>query len=397
MEVGELDIHELRQDELSDGLRFRSQIFGQVDEAHWRAMNCTGVVALSRNEFVGFIPLQYRQQLLNSEVHIPVVYENAVGVAQDLRGRGIGTKMMAEGGRLVADRAAAMMVIRGGERSDGYRFYRKTGHGDLAYARTYERAAGDGVDRAPSPQGITVQTREQWLGRERELLALYRVEFGMYGGARKREAGYWRSILDGHVFRARKWRLIWLAARGVDLAGYLVAAGGSGKTTEDLHIYELVAQNEDAAGRLIRYACGLVGGAKIIFPSVSLENPVCPILRRMGFKAAPTTPHIMATMLRCDQAFRALAHQTDLPDTLALTVHTPHRSLSVNHPPQPRYSIQLETKENLLSRLFCSRLDLDAALQMQLVRWDCHDSGLGRELCRVLRYAEWVQWFTDYV
>ena len=59
--------------------------------------------------------------------------------------------------------------------------------------------------------------------------------------------------------------------------------------------------------------------------------------------------------------------------------------------------VQFETKETLLSRLFCCRLDLEAALEMELVRCDSDDPGLRRELCRVFAYSEWVQWFTDYV
>jgi hypothetical protein len=59
--------------------------------------------------------------------------------------------------------------------------------------------------------------------------------------------------------------------------------------------------------------------------------------------------------------------------------------------------VRLETKESLLSRLFCCRLDLAAALDMELVRWNERDPGLERELCQVFELAEWVQWFTDFV
>jgi hypothetical protein len=34
---------------------------------------------------------------------------------------------------------------------------------------------------------------------------------------------------------------------------------------------------------------------------------------------------------------------------------------------------------------------------MELVRWSERDPGLERELCRVFEFAEWVQWFTDFV
>jgi hypothetical protein len=84
-------------------------------------------------------------------------------------------------------------------------------------------------------------------------------------------------------------------------------------------------------------------------------------------------------------------------DTVALTVATPHRVLEVNDPPQPRYRVRLETKEGMLARLCCCRLDLDAALEMELVRWRDPDPGLRRELCQVFAPCEWVQWYTDFV
>jgi hypothetical protein len=54
-------------------------------------------------------------------------------------------------------------------------------------------------------------------------------------------------------------------------------------------------------------------------------------------------------------------------------------------------------KEGLLSRLFCCRLDLEAALEMELVRWNGRDLALKRALCDVFAFADWVQWFSDYV
>ena len=76
---------------------------------------------------------------------------------------------------------------------------------------------------------------------------------------------------------------------------------------------------------------------------------------------------------------------------------TPHRTLEVNDPPEPRHTVRLETKEGMFARLLCCRLDLDAALDMELVRWRDPDPGLRRELCEVFAPCEWVQWYTDYV
>jgi hypothetical protein len=105
----------------------------------------------------------------------------------------------------------------------------------------------------------------------------------------------------------------------------------------------------------------------------------------------------MARILRPERIFQQLAAGSDLLRTLSLTVVTPHRTLVVNDPPESRYAAQIETKESMLSRLFCCRLDLEAAVEMELVRWNVYDPGLQRALAQVFAFSEWVQWFTDFV
>jgi predicted acetyltransferase len=360
-------------------------------------MNCTAAVAREGDELVGFIPLQYREQVLRPGVMVPVVYENAVGVAVGKRGQGIGSKMMDEAAQFMSDRVDAMMVIRGGERSIGYRFYRRSGHGDLMYARSYclpPEVAWPQADEA----GISILDRKRWLALEPQLLALYELKYGGFGGGQRRGSGYWEMILNGHVYKEHKWWLLSLTS-GDRLMGYLVASQGLHEDSPDVYVYEVVGADDGAVERLIRYACRYAteGRYAIEFESVSLANPIRSLLRRMGFVELESTPQIMARILRPDRIFRRLSTGSGLLDTLSLTVSTPHRTLPVNDPPQPRYKVRIETKEHLLSRLFCCRLNLAAALEMELVRWDAHDPGLKRELSQVFGFAEWVQWFTDFV
>jgi GNAT superfamily N-acetyltransferase len=410
-----LRIYEHVPEELDEVLPFRNAVFGHVSREHWQAMNCTAVVAREDERLVGFIPLQFREQCLNSHVTIPVVYENAVGVAQEMRGRGIGTQMMDKAARFISDRVDAMMVVRGGERTDGYRFYRKAGHGDLMYARRYALPVTDctscTTEDVPGKMHVSPVDRDRWLALEPATLALHDRQYGRFGGGQRRKPGYWRMILDGHVYRDWAWRLFALWRDGDHLAGYMVAVDGQAASSSDLFVYEVVGDDVQAVEWLIRHACHLVRTSvrsgqgesadalpgQVVLPSISLANPVCALLHRMGFAEEASTPHIMARLLCPDRIFLRLAKGSDLVQDLALTVATPHRSLVVNNPPEPRYAVQLETKESLLSRLFFCRLDLASALDMELVRWNGHDAGLRRALCQVFAFAEWVQWFTDYV
>jgi len=216
-------IYEYVPEELDEVLPFRNAIFGHMSRDQWEAMGCTAVVAREGERLVGFIPLQYRAQRLNQRASIPVVYENAVGVAEGMRGRGIGTAMLDEAARFMADRVDALMVVRGGERSQGYRFYRRAGHADLMYARTYALAANA---LAPGGvEGLSVLKRDAWLALEPELLALYKRRYGRFGGGQVRDPGYWTRILDGHVYRERQWWLVVQRADGspdAPVTGYLV-------------------------------------------------------------------------------------------------------------------------------------------------------------------------------
>ncbi len=389
-------IYEYDASEIDELLPFRNAIFGQISLDRWLAMNCTGVVARQDQELVGFIPLQFREQKLNARVTIPVVYENAVGVAEGKRGQGIGTAMVDEAASFISDRVDAMMVVRGGERSDGYRFYRKTGHSDLMYACGYYLEPE--VEWPPAGEaGISVVDRARWLGLEPQLLDLHEQRYGRFGGGQQRGPGYWAKVLDGHVSGGHPWQMVTLMDDPGRLAGYLVVAQGAWPARDRANVFEVVGQDGQATERLLRYARRFVTDGMLNVPLVSLANPVRPLLRQMGFSEGESTSHVMARILRPDRIYQRLAEGSDLLDTLSLTVVTPHRTLEVNGPPDPRYTVRLETKEHAFARLFCCRLDLDAALDVELVRWRDPDPGLGRELGQVFAPCEWVQWFTDYV
>ena len=389
-------IYEYDEREIDELLPFRNAIFGHVSRDHWFAMNNTGVVAREDGELAGFIPLQYRQQKLNARVTIPVVYENAVGVAEGRRGQGIGTAMIDEAARFMSDRVDALMVVRGGERSDGYRFYRKSGHSDLMYACWYTlepEVEWDTTDGC----SISVVDRERWLALEPQLLALHERQYGRFGGGQRREPGYWGTILDGHVYCEHPWWLVTLAGEAGGLAGYLVAGQGVWAARERVYVFEVVGREDGDVERLLRYARRFSTDGQLNVPLVSLSNPVRPLLRRMDFAEGESTSQVMARILRPDRIFSRLAEGSGLLDTLALTVATPHRTLEVNDPPGCKYEVRLETKESMFARLLCCRLDLDAALDMELVRWRDPDPGLRRELARAFAPCEWVQWYTDYV
>jgi len=168
-----LRIYEHVPEELDEVLPFRNVVFGHVSREHWQAMNCTAIVAREDERLVGFIPLQFREQCLNSGGHPGGLRERRWRRPGDAR-RGVGTQMMDQAAQFMSDRVDALMVVRGGERSDGYRFYRKAGHGDLMYARRYALPVTPDTPAQPK----TFQTHAHFAGGSRPLV-----------GARARNSG----------------------------------------------------------------------------------------------------------------------------------------------------------------------------------------------------------------
>jgi GNAT superfamily N-acetyltransferase len=390
-----LDIYEYKQAEQDECLAFRNNIFTPVDAEQWVAMRCTAVTARDKNGLAGFIPLQFREQLIRPGVSIPVVYENAVGVAEARRGTGIGSKMMDAAADFMADRADALMVVRSGERTQGYRFYRRTGHSDLNYALELLLPA-DAVEPRDRGHEVIQVDRAGWLSAEDDLLRLHANQYSGFGGARPRGRGYWEMILDSHVFKSNGRKSLVSKKNGV-VTGYLSGIFGTWQNKEDLCVFELVADDEDAIESLLAVAKRLSQSGAIRFPLVSLANPIRPVLEKMNFAAGETTSHLMARLLRPDRIFGRLAGGTGLVERVSLRVVTPHRTLIVNDVPNSGHTVELELKEHDLARLFLCRLNLSAALDMESVRWKDRDPGLERELAAVFQPADWVQWFSDYV
>jgi hypothetical protein len=181
------------------------------------------------------------------------------------------------------------------------------------------------------------------------------------------------------------------------LAGYMVAVRGAWAATDEIYIYEVVGEDEHTVEQLVRYARSLSASGGVVGHQVSLANPICAAFKGLGFEERDTSPQLMARILCPDRIFARLAETSGLLETLSLTINTPHRPLLVNEPDHPKYRVTMETKESLLSRLFLCRLDLEAAIAMEMVRWNVDDPGLARALYDTFAFADWVQWFTDYV
>ena len=388
-------IREFEQSETEALLRLRNLIFGDISRDHWNAMGCTAVVAEHSGRFYGAIPLQFREFRITPRVSIPVVFENAVGVREKFRGQGIGSAMLECAAGFIRDRADALCVYRGGERSKGYRFYRKTHHGDLFYTCNL----GLKTDRLPQAFSKAARSVEVYpWSRAAEfagkLLRLFRTAYGSHGGYWKREKSYYGRVLQSHVHGNDSCRLL-LVKKQDQIAGYAIVNPQDG---HGYFIYDIAAQNLEIFRKLIAKIAILASEIKRDVAVISnREHPYCGYFLGCGFEAPGSEPYIMARVLRPDRIFGRLAKGSSLLGELALKAATPHRDLVLNDPAGARHSACLYLKESLLSRLLFCQLDLRSALDMNLVRMDAVTPGIERKLCRIFRCAPWASFRMDYV
>ncbi len=86
---------EYRPDEAAAACAFTEQIFGPLPLECWlKEPRYTASLAFRGDELVGVIPLSLREFQLAPGLTASTAWENAVGAREDLRGQGVGTRMI---------------------------------------------------------------------------------------------------------------------------------------------------------------------------------------------------------------------------------------------------------------------------------------------------------------
>ena len=385
------EIRMVRRGEIGEMLTFRNAGFWPVSREQWEAMGCVAVVVRKGEKLCGAIPLQFREHMINGRVSVPVVFENAVQVDKKMRSKGIGGAMLDEAERVLRNRIDAFCVYRGGERSDGYRFYRKAQHGDLYYVcwLRLERPKGEN-------NGVEMLQAQEAVALERGLLAEFKRCYGGFGGYWRREKGYFEKILASHVYRSEDWRLF-VQRRLKQVLGYAMVHGQD-PMSEGFGIYDFAAST--GAGQ--RALLGKIEWAarrekKRVAMLANREHPVFAPLLGRGYEATEYTPFTMGRIVRADRIFARLAGRSRLREELYLGAATPHRDVVLNRPARPKYWATLHLKESMLTRLLFCRLDMGNALRTNLIRLSPVPRGVETALGKVFEFCPWVYFGMDYV
>jgi GNAT superfamily N-acetyltransferase len=382
--------------DVDDVLKVRNAIFPPLTPEQWWAdttMTCS--IAYLNGEPVGAIPLSLREFQIAPGVFIGTAFENAVGTREDMRGRGIGTAVIAAAREFLAGRCDELMVYRGAERTDGYRFYVKSGHRDLIYLRPmllrtpHRREADVAVQGIPEMQAC-----------QSEMLTCFDATYGHCGGFPRRHAAYWEQALKSQIYTVLPQETYFVRhpAKG-PLSAYVLAAYRARKDREEpLAIMEVAGTGEDAIEQAI---LGLEDFAAQRGHTVrvlgSAEHPCLGLLRRLGYEEQGRTTMIMGQPIDPAGLFAKACRDRETLADLKIDFWAPFGEGTLLEGADARTGITLEGKDEVIYRLLNLRLDVRAAVSTEWLTIRNGTPEIVERLADVLPYTPWVYHHIDYI
>lgn len=374
---------------------FTSAPMTQEGWAAWASADFTAPVAVLDGEPVGAIPLCRRTYRAAPDAEVVAWVEHRVGVREDLRDQGVGSCMQACAKSFLQGRGDVLLVYRGAERSDGYRFYDNNGLHDVAYIRTVSLEPTDAkID------GVRWLDPDEFLAADAPWLAIFHHCYGHCGGFPQRGPGYLRRLVRG----------IWKGAIRTHMAyavleeagqptGYLVLGQRQASPSDGpRQVMELAVADGsvDRARRLLLAACGR--GAPVHY-RLTAPSPLAPVLDDLGVAWPPRqgASMIMAHVLDIESAARKVWRPVPALHDVEVRVWTPLREGVLHQPDRPARTLTIELKEPMLSRLLLRRLDLAAAVAEERITLCGARPGDPDALARALPPCPWVYHQIDYL
>ncbi len=385
-------------------LRLRNRYYWALSDSFWQEWSrrpITAAVALLRGDVVGAIPIYFRDLVVRPGLTARVAWEYAVVVREDLRGQGIGSRLMDAAKAFLRGRALAMMVYRGGERTPGYQFYAKNGHHDLTYLRPWEaRSPSPGL----APAGVQLAGPSEVLAHEAEYLEVFRSAYGAYGGYPDRGAGYYVDAL----WTMEHWRtpggVTVLTRRGAtgELEGYALL--GQVRRWPSLCLLELATSGGRLDHALPLLQTQLALAAELGVPAMvhaADDAPYAPLFAAVGFRPLPRSERsdaiTMAHILDPEALARAAWRESGATAGLEVVAWTPERHALLHRGQPGGRRVTLEMKEAHLARLLLGRLDLVSALRQELVTAQGAGEAEVKAIAAALPYTPWAYHDLDWI
>jgi GNAT superfamily N-acetyltransferase len=387
---------EYRPEDVEDLLGIRNAIFPPLTIEQWRATepDMTASMAYLDGEPVGAIPLDQRDFRVAPGAIIRTAFENAVGTREDMRSRGIGSAMIEAAREFLADRCDTLMVYRGGERTNGYHFYLKSGHRDLIYLR--QAVWQPPTDGSPA---AAVLGLDDLYAEEDAALAAHHLTFGGYGGFPERAPGYYRRAMEAMIYQVIPQETVYMRypATG-ELQGYLTAGYRSGRYANDMWVVQDVAGTPAAMAQCLK-SLGQMAAAqeRQVQMYLSHEHPCVELCRALGFREELRVTMIMGQLIRPQALVAKTCIDPNLLAGLRVRVWTPSVDYVLWEDEPVRREVTIEAKDEHVIRLLCRRLDLLRAVETDLVSVQHGDEATVRRLSAAFPYAPWAYHHIDYL
>ena len=389
---------EYRPEDTADVLEVRNRIFGPLSEENWDRYcpRMTAALAYLDGEPVGAIPLDQRDFLLAPQVSVPVAFENAVGVKEEYRSRGIGAAIIEAAREFMADRCDLLMVYRGAERTAGYRFYHKSGHRDLLYLAQV---------RWDPPSGLSSDAQRVDIGvlhnHQDEILRAYNSTHCSYGGHAPRCRGYWREALDGQIFIAVPAEILFYrypADGEIGAYGIFGITQHEGYET-DVQVLEIASRAGQAGAREILTAAAAEARPRqtTVIDYISVDHPYRYLYRDLGFVEEGRGLMIMGQVINPQRLFGRVCRFPQLLADLKIKVWTPTKDYTLFEGPGAKKEITLEAKDIIIERLLTRRLDVMSAFRHDLLTIRNGDEDIAGRLAEALPFSPWCHHHLDWI
>ena len=394
--MSEMTYREYRPDDAEDLLSIRNAIFPPLSLEQWR--DCepsnTAVMAYRGDEPVGAIPMEFRPFQVAPGTVIDTIFEHAVGTREDMRSKGIGSGMIDAAREFLTDRAEAMMVYRGAERSAGYRFYEKTGHVDLIYLRTatWEPEKADETDCAIGGLSELYADAEQ-------VFAVFSAMFGEHGGFPYRYGpGYWERAMNRGIYMVipQQTHYIQYPSSG-PLEAYMIVGEKMGERADQPLQVQDAAANGEGLGECFKALANLaLEQSKAVSWLLSSEHPCREAALAAGFKPDLRQTIIMGQVIAPQRLFDKVCVDAQLVADLKINVWTPTRDYVLHEGPEAKTEVTIEAKDWAIHRLLCRRLDLADAVAGDIVSIQNGTREIVNRISRALPYNVWAYPVMDY-
>lgn len=405
MYISNITAREFKPDELELGLKIRNEIFAPMTADDWeKEENKTAAIAFEDNRAVGFLPLYLRELKLNKDANVVAAFENAVGTHKDYRGRGVGTAMVNAMCSFLKGKADALYVYRSDERSQGYGFYKKTGHADLLHLRrfNYENNEAD-ID---GNVVITGSIEEIYKNQE-YLMDIFEETYESFGGFPARYDGYWKKALNSSIYVCLPTEFHFFKhMKNGHMDAYLIAGksiDNCGRHTGDrLQVLEMASRThcEDAMKALLNSACAFAGriGLKGISILTSDYNPFLFLFESLNFEQLPRGNHMLALSFDSRSFFgKVWKEKFDLKG-VELKVWTPKQDfvmLESNN--DDKMSVTLEMKEDTLTQWLMGRIDFKSRIREGNITVINGNRQIIEEIAGFIPLCKWQYHHLDYI